>query len=205
MHVRVKICGIRDRATLECALQAGADAVGAVLAPSPRRVRLEEAAALFAPFRGRIVRVLVLGRTTARELARALACGEAECVQAEGAELPSGRVLPVERDGPDLVLRLGERARRHRRVLVEGGGSGRGMRPDWGRVADAAEAVRLQVPRFRLVLSGGLTPDALLEAIRRVRPYAVDVSSGVEGTAGVKDHGRVRAFLEAARHAERQA
>jgi phosphoribosylanthranilate isomerase len=199
VRVRVKICGIRDRGTLECAVLAGADAVGAVLAPSPRRVRLPEAVALFAHVPERVLRVLVLGQSTRLELAHALACREADLVQAEGSELPPGRMLPVERDGPDLALRLRERARRHRRVLVEGGESGRGMRPDWARVADAAQAVRAEVPGFRLVLSGGLTPDTVREAIRRVGPYAVDVCSGVERAPGIKDPARVRAFVEAVR------
>jgi len=66
-------------------------------------------------------------------------------------------------------------------------------------VADATDAVR--APGLRIVLSGGLTPDSVGAAIRQVRPYAVDVSSGVERTLGIKDPARVRAFVTAAREA----
>ena len=199
MRVRVKICGIRDRGTLECAVLAGADAVGAVLAPSPRRVRLPEAVALFAHVPERVLRVLVLGQSTRLELAHALACRAADLVQAEGSELPPGRMLPVERDGPDLALRLRERARRHPPPVPSPDACpGRFPLLPRGR-ADAAGAVRAEFPGFRLVLSGGLTPDTVREAIRRVGPYAVDVCSGVERAPGIKDPGRVRAFVEAVR------
>jgi len=201
----VKICGIRDRAGLACVLEAGADAVGCVLSPSPRRVALREAEELFAAIPPGILRILVLGRSTPLERARALACACADLVQAEGAALAARRFLPVERDGPDLAPRLCRRARHHALVLVEGAESGRGMRPDWARVADAAGAARAQVPGFGVVLSGGLTPDSVAGAIRQVRPYAVDVSSGVERAPGIKDAVRVQAFVLAVRGAEGSA
>jgi phosphoribosylanthranilate isomerase len=202
VRVRVKICGIRDRAGMACALEAGADAVGAVLAPSFRRIPLRDAQALFAEVPEAVLKVLVAGRATRLELARALACAGADLVQAEGASLPGQRVLPVERDGPDLPARLRARARQHSMVLVEGAVSGRGVRAEWARVADAADAVRTATVGFRLVLSGGLSPESVAGAIREVRPYAVDVSSGVERAPGVKDAARVRAFVLAARDTE---
>ena len=199
MGIRVKICGVRDAAGLACVLEAGADAVGCVLAPSPRRIALPEAAALLASIPDGILRVLVLGRSRGVARERALACAQADLVQLEGADLAGEKILPVERDGPDLEARLRRRARRHLLVLVEGAASGRGVRPDWARVADATDAVR--APGLRIVLSGGLTPDSVGAAIRQVRPYAVDVSSGVERTLGIKDPARVRAFVTAAREA----
>jgi phosphoribosylanthranilate isomerase len=73
---------------------------------------------------------------------------------------------------------------------VRRGGTGKAI--DWGRAAAAAQ-------RHRLVLAGGLTPLNVEEAIRTVRPYGVDVSSGVESAPGIKDSGKVSAFLENAR------
>lgn len=201
MGIRVKICGVRDAAGLACVLEAGADAVGCVLAPSPRRIALPEAAALLASIPEGILRVLVLGRSRGGARERALACAHADLVQLEGADLDGERILPVERDGPDLEARLHRQGCRHSLVLVEGAASGRGVRPDWARVADATDAVRTHVPSLRIVLSGGLTPDSVAEAIGQVRPYAVDVSSGVECAPGIKDPARVRAFVTAAREA----
>jgi phosphoribosylanthranilate isomerase len=77
----------------------------------------------------------------------------------------------------------------------EGEYGGTGQTFDW-ELALAAKA------HGRIILAGGLTPDNVAEAIRRVRPFAVDVSSGVEGsTKGIKDHGKIRAFIQAAKSA----
>ncbi|MDP2478901.1 MAG: phosphoribosylanthranilate isomerase [Candidatus Palauibacterales bacterium] len=87
-------------------------------------------------------------------------------------------------------------ALREEGILAAAGGPGRGQRGASPAVSPAA------VPQLpRLVLAGGLTPDNVAEAIRRVRPDAVDVSSGVEVRPGVKDPARVRAFVERARNA----
>jgi phosphoribosylanthranilate isomerase len=80
-------------------------------------------------------------------------------------------------------------------LLVEGRASGRGARADW------ALAARLAL-RTRVVLAGGLDAGNVAAAIRRVRPFGVDVSSGVESAPGVKDPGRIRAFVAAVRAAE---
>ena len=72
--------------------------------------------------------------------------------------------------------------------LIRHGGTGRTV--DWDRAAELAQ-------RRRIVLSGGLTPENAVEAIARVRPFGIDVSSGVEARPGIKDHGRLRALFEA--------
>ncbi|MCY3988977.1 MAG: hypothetical protein OXF94_10375, partial [Gammaproteobacteria bacterium] len=79
--------------------------------------------------------------------------------------------------------------------LFESAVSGQGLPPSWERAA-------LLARRAQVMLAGGLDPGNVGEAVRRVRPWGVDVSSGVESSAGVKDPGRVRAFIRAARQAD---
>ena len=102
------------------------------------------------------------------------------------------RLLPVLHDGPDLLTHLPVGAAT---VLLEAEGrGGRGVSPDRARAAALAR-------RVRLVLAGGLTPENVGAAIAAVRPYAVDVSSGVESSPGVKDPRRIAAFIAAVRRA----
>jgi phosphoribosylanthranilate isomerase len=108
------------------------------------------------------------------------------------------RVLPVLHDGEDTPEMTDSTAGEPSAVLLEAAGiGGRGIRPDWNRAARVAR-------RLPLVLAGGLTPENVGDAIRRVGPAAVDVSSGVESSPGVKDPERIRAFLAAA-HSHRTA
>ena len=205
MRVRVKICGITDPAGLESAVAAGADAVGFVLAESPRHVGIERARSLAAMLPPFVTRVAVLrnpGAGTIRDVAAAL---EPEWIQAEttpeleaalavsGPLAGGARLLRVVHDGDDLLARLPPRAET---LLLEAPGrGGRGVAPDWGRAMILAG-------RVRLVLAGGLTPENVGEAIRRVRPYGVDVASGVESAPGVKDRARMARFVAAVRRAE---
>jgi phosphoribosylanthranilate isomerase len=213
MSVRVKICGLTDEAALEAAVAAGVDALGFVLAPSPRQLSLSRARALLrlVPDRieqGRIERVAVFARATRAELERALALGF-DALQAEhGSDwppLPAGVfALPVLRDGPDLLARAAELppGPAHafpslRGALVVDGprGGGQGVRADVGR----ARALAAGRP---VVLAGGLDPSNVAAHIRAVRPWAVDTSSGVERVRGRKDPTLVHAFVRAVRAAE---
>lgn len=204
MRVRVKICGIRDEAGLEAACAAGADAVGFVLAPSPRRVSLGEARALLRLVPPGIERVAVFARATRAELAAALEL-DFDALQAEVDSdwplLPPERfALPVLRDGADLVTRA--RAAElpvpspHslRGALLVEGPAGGGL----GSAVDAARARRVAA-LLPLVLAGGLTSENVAARIRAVRPFAVDVSSGVERVRSHKDPARVHAFVRAVR------
>jgi len=208
VRTRIKICGVRTPGAVRAAVDAGADAVGFVFAESPRRISPEEATRLAARLPPFVSRVAVFRHPDARELADALRRFPADLVQAEpGPALAAARVggarwLPVLHDGPELLA-----ARPGREVvpgeddgpgfaLLEAAGrGGRGVRPDWERAAVLAR-------RLRLVLAGGLTPENVGEAILRVRPWAVDVSSGVESEPGVKDPGRIEAFAAAVRRAD---
>jgi len=200
MRVRVKICGVTDIAGAQAAVAAGADAVGFVFAQSARQVDLERALAITATIPPFVARVAVFRHPDPVEVLEVIGALRPDLVQTEIdaplLEALSGRIrlLPVVHDGPDLerdvayVLgALGDQTP----VLMEAAGpGGRGIAPDWERAAALAR-------RLPLVLAGGLRPDTVAAAITRVEPYALDVSSGVESTPGIKDPVLVAEFVDA--------
>ncbi|NIA25190.1 MAG: N-(5'-phosphoribosyl)anthranilate isomerase [Gammaproteobacteria bacterium] len=201
MRIHVKICGITDLRGATVAAEAGADSVGFVFASSLRQITPEEAARLARGLPKGIDRVAVFLRPTAAELARTLAVFDADAVQADHTylqELDGRRLLPVfretERVDAELDAYVGSTT--DRRLVYEGPRSGVGRTVDWTRAFGVAR-------RGQVTLAGGLHPDNVGEAIRTVRPFGVDVSSGVESKPGVKDPGRLRAFVEAVREAEK--
>lgn len=196
MRVFIKICGLRTAKALEAAVAAGVDAVGFVFAESPRRVTPRQASQLCAGLSPVVVRVAVMRQPDPAEW-QAVADGFApDWLQAEAADFARLAVderfgrLPVYRDDAVPAGALPEGP-----VLFESAVSGQGQRADWARAAELAG-------RCQLVLAGGLTPDNVGEAIAAVRPWGVDVSSGVESRRGVKDAGRIEAFVQAVREAE---
>lgn len=208
MRVRVKICGVRDECAIDAAVDAGADAVGFVFADSPRRIEPRLARELCRRLPAYVTRVAVMRLPTAREIAAVARDFRPDALQLEAEcrglvpEALCSRVLPVLHDAPDLVDEVedyretygGERAVVH----LEGPGrGGRGIGVDRERAAQAAR-------RCRLILAGGLTPDNVGEAIVHVRPFAVDVSSGVESSPGIKDPSLIEEFVAAVRAAERE-
>ncbi len=209
--VLVKICGLTSEEALEAAIAAGADALGFVLAPSPRRVSLARARELLRRVPRGIERVAVFGRATRAELEPALELDvdalQAECASSVLPPLAAPRFfLPVVRDGAGLLERLGRIPRvspgTGRRpslcgMLVLDGprGGGRGIPVALER---ARRAARLRP----LVLAGGLDPGNVAERVRAVRPSAVDASSGLEHAPGSKDPARIRAFVVAVRAVE---
>ncbi len=107
-------------------------------------------------------------------------------------ELGAVARMPVYRDTPALDVAA---VAREAQVLFEAARSGAGERADWDRAAALARSTRL-------MLAGGLDPENVRTAIETVQPWGVDVSSGVERERGVKDPGRIAAFLRAARETE---
>ena len=197
--MEVKICGIRDVDAARIAVEAGATAIGLVFAESPRRVEPVAAARIAAALPPDVAAVAVFRYPSRDDVLRVLAAVPVDFIQAErgaaalAAEETGVPLLPVLHDGPGLVESLP--ADESGPVLLEAAGrGGRGVRPDWSRAARLAE-------RCSLVLAGGLGPDNVADAIRRVGPAAVDVSSGVESRPGVKDAQRIRAFIREARAA----
>jgi phosphoribosylanthranilate isomerase len=192
----IKICGLRTREAIEAAADAGADAVGFVFhAASPRNLALELARDLRRAVPPGVERVAVFMHPSQALLDAALAAIEPDWVQTDAADLagldwPSGqRVLPVLRSGAAHAGPMPSRC------LFESASSGSGARADWAAAARAARTCEL-------VLAGGLDPANVGEAVRTVRPFGVDVSSGVEATRGVKDAVLIREFIRAARAAE---
>jgi phosphoribosylanthranilate isomerase len=206
----VKICGIRDVAGMEAAAAAGADLIGFVFfPPSPRAVTPEAAAALAAtgPGPGRVG--LFVDPTDA-ELDAVLAAVPLDIVQLHGEETPARCAEVRARCGRPVMKALGIAARSDLdeleryapvvdRFLLDAKAppgaplpGGNAAPFDWSVVAGA------EIPRPWL-LAGGLTPDNVAEAIRTAGAPGVDVSSGVERARGVKDPGRIAAFVRAAR------
>lgn len=194
----VKICGMTTPEAIDAAIAAGADAVGFVFAPSVRRIAPARAAQLAAPARGRARCVAVMQHPQPAELAAVLAEFRPDVLQTDiedyaTLDLPESlERLPVLRAGREAPAEL------PRRALYEGGISGAGEVTDWALAA--AQRAR----GIELVLAGGLTPDNVDSAVRAVRPFGVDVSSGVESAPGLKSAEKIARFVAAARVAGRE-
>lgn len=205
-RTRVKICGITSVADGLAAARHGADAIGLVFyPPSPRVVALEGARAIAESVPPFVARVAVFVNPAAREVEAVIRACRPDLLQFHGEEtaefcrgfgVPYLRALRVRR-GVDLLESLSPYADAagwlldaYRQELY--GGTGEAF--DWDLIPRG-----LARP---LVLSGGLDAENVGAAIRRVRPWAVDVSSGVEAAKGVKDERRIAAFMEAVRSAD---
>ena len=208
MRIRVKICGIIDPAAAVAASDMGADAVGFVFyPPSPRNLEPDAAADLARHLSPLVTRVAVFRSPKRREIIDVASRFHPHVIQVEPTadvvEAIPDRVslLPVFHDGPDVENEMAAFASPSGAaptiVLEAAGTGGRGLAPDWDRVAKIAKSTNL-------VLAGGLSPDNVGEAIRIVRPWAVDVSSGVESSPGIKDPKLIAAFVAAVREAERE-
>jgi phosphoribosylanthranilate isomerase len=205
MTVRVKICGLTNLNDALAAVEAGADAVGFVLyKESPRCISADQAQEIIRQLPPFVTTVgLFVNQPTHWVRVMAERSG-VDALQFQGDETPdyceafSQRAIKAirVRDRDSLAAMLEYRVRAF--VLDayrEGEYGGTGETFDWALAAEAKAY-------GRIILAGGLTPENVAEAIRRVRPFAVDVSSGVEGSVkGTKDHGKIRAFVQAAKNA----
>jgi len=203
MRTRVKICGITRPEDAEAAAAQGADAIGLVFyRPSPRYVTFERARQIALATPPFVATVAVFVNPTRDEVESAIGeCG-VTLLQFHGDETPgfcSGFSRPYIkaariRPGLDLLKYLSPHATARAWMLDafhEDLWGGTGGAFDWSLVPrDAAKPV---------ILSGGLTAANVADAVRRVRPYAVDVSTGVEVSKGVKDAAKIAAFIGAVR------
>jgi phosphoribosylanthranilate isomerase len=197
----IKICGITTPEAVAAALAARVDAIGFVFADSPRQLTLEDAVALAAPARGRVRCVAVTRQPSQRHLDDVLAVFSPDVLQTDAEDLRVLRVpkqlelLPVFRgwDPAQATPRV-RTGPLPARLLFEGLTSGSGTPCDWTMAQRVAR-------RTQLVLAGGLDADNVGTAIAAVRPFGVDVSSGVEERPGVKSPAEVVRFAAAARSA----
>ena len=197
----IKICGMTTPEAVAAALEARVDAIGFVFADSPRQLTLEDAVALAAPVRGRLRCVAVARHPSQRYLDDVLAVFNPDVLQTDvddvrALQLPKQlELLPVFRgwEAPQSTSR-GQPGPLPARLLFEGLRSGSGTPCDWTTARRVAR-------RTQLVLAGGLDATNVAEAINTVRPFGVDVSSGVEERPGVKSPAEVARFAAAARSA----
>ena len=209
MRVRTKICGITRPEDAHAAAASGADALGFVFwAPSPRAVTPAQAAAIIAALPPFVTAVGLFVDADDATIAAAVAAG-CNLLQFHGNESPAecarhGRpwmkAIRV-RAGVDLHAAARDYGAAGACALlldawVDGVPGGTGSRFDWSLIPHD-----LALP---VVLAGGLAPDNVGDAIRAVRPWAVDVSGGVEAGKGIKDHARVAAFIEGVRRVNEQ-
>src|ERR1700730_5173267 len=209
---RVKICGITNVEDARAACEAGVDAIGLNFYPrSPRWLSVEKAAALRAlvPSGAQVFGVFV--NAEAGEVAEIFRTVRLDVLQLHGDESPTtvaklARIAPVFkalRVGPDFSAVTFESYPDVSGFLFDAADAIPGQFGGTGRLADWG--VAQQVARsHRLILAGGLNAENVAAAILQVRPYGVDVASGVEASPGAKDHAQLLEFVREARRADQE-
>jgi len=192
----IKICGLRTPGAIEAAAQGGADAVGFVFhAGSPRNLEPAAARELQRAVPAGVERVAVFLRPSQALVDAVLEAIAPDWLQADAADLEMLRLPPGQRLLPVLRSGAATSAPMPARCLFESARSGAGEQADWTVAARMARTTQV-------VLAGGLNPANVAQAVRTVRPFGVDVSSGVERERGVKDEQLIREFIRAARESE---
>lgn len=195
----VKLCGLRTESDVAVAVETGADAVGFVLTTSPRQIDVDLAGRLVADVPDDVLTVAVVRGITATEAGEMALKTGVRALQLHGdypkeafdelADLPF-QLVRATALGPDTDVRTG--AFGEELLLIDSPVAGSGEQWDITRL-------REKRPTGRWVLAGGLDPETVGPAISVAGPWGVDVSSGIESSRGVKDHGRMREFVAAAR------
>lgn len=222
----IKICGTTTGDDALAAVEAGADAVGFVFAPSPRRIAPEAAQEIAAALPRRVDKVGVFSNESAERIERVARQVGLTIVQLHGDESPDfarrlfrgadGRaglrvfkavsVMP----GVEGVLRDFAAADAVDGILLDSAvlrvacmgqatelvRGGTGVSFDWKRASDFVPGI---AQRTRVILAGGLSPANVGDAVRILKPWGVDVCTGVEASPGAKDHDKIRAFVSAVR------
>jgi len=200
-QVKVKICGLMRVEDVECAVAAGVEAIGFVFTASPRRVSVQQAAKLSRFVPDHVLRVGLFLNQSRDEITQVLKVIRPDVLQFHGSEseqfclefgIPYLKAVAMkdeqsvpqaERDYPSAMGLLLDSHK-----VGKPGGSGKAF--DWSLP---------QAQNKQIWLAGGLHANNVSAAIRKVKPYAVDVSSGVEASPGIKDANRINAFLRAVR------
>jgi phosphoribosylanthranilate isomerase len=190
----IKICGITAEDAIAAALEARADAIGFIFAPSVRRLTPQQAARLAAPARGRL-NLIAVGLHPEQSLVdEIIAVLKPDALQTDLEDFEHLRLPDELTRLPVMRAEAWADGKAPPRFLFEGARSGSGEVSDWKSAARLAR-------QSELVLAGGLNADNVAAAIRAVSPYGVDVSSGVESAPGRKSTQKIMQFVAAARAA----
>lgn len=207
-RIRIKICGLTTEHAIQAAIQAGADYLGFVLAPSKRQLTIARAKQLLADIPPHIQTVAVYRHPETDLVHAALDHLSLHYHQSDHTDftttmqrVPNHQRLPVVRMDnafPQTLHAVAQGSATNNTppnlILVEGEHSGTGTTIDWSRLTPPHPA--------NIMLAGGLNPTNVASAIRIAQPHAVDVSSGVESQPAMKDPRLIRAFIHAARNAQ---
>ncbi len=222
----VKICGTTNLEDARSALDAGADAIGFVFAPSPRRIDAESAREIVSQLPRRVETIGVFLNETAERITEIVEHAGLNGVQLQGDESPefaaalfrdAGSVSRAQvRVFKGLTVAPGIETELRRftvspavdAILLDSADPSRGLRGGTGRTFNWDRAVDFLpgvAERTRVVLAGGLNPENVATAIRKLAPWGVDVCSGVERAPGRKDHEKVQRFIAVVRGLPRTA
>ena len=202
---KVKVCGLMESGHVKTAVEAGVDAIGFVFAPSRRRVTLDKAIELASLVPPSVLKIGVFVDASAEEIKRVYESVPLDYIQYHGNEsqefigkigLPSIKVLSVY-SNEDI-----KRAEKYEVDFILFDTPGKEFKGGSGETFDWRLLEDVGVPLNKLILAGGLNPGNVSEAIQRVKPYMVDVSSGVE-IDNRKDDDLIRDFISAVKNEER--
>ena len=203
-RVKIKICGLTRAEDVQAAVKAGADAIGFVFTASPRRISIDKAIELSAYVPGGVLRVGLFLNQDRSEIERVTASVPLDILQFHGSEteqecnrfkLPWLKAVAME--NAESVKVAEQDFPGAAGLLLDS--HSKGKRGGSGRLFDWSLSRTVEKPVW---LAGGLNAENVRRAIQIVRPYAVDVSSGVESEPGIKDPTRMKAFVKAVRQAE---
>jgi len=210
--VRVKICGITNIEDALAAIEAGANALGFVFAESPRKIDSDTALSIIKSLPVHIAAVGVFADQEPSDILQIMEKADLHFAQIHGGvdesfagalegvqwglirALRIGSIEDIEQAAEDSLIAVCDAILLDSRV--EGIVGGTGQTFNWELVIQARA---LGKP---VILAGGLTPENVEEAVRQTRPYAVDVSTGVEASPGKKDHAKIKEFIQNARKTE---
>jgi phosphoribosylanthranilate isomerase len=224
----IKICGITRLADFEYAVHQGADMIGFIFAESPRRLTRDQAMTFTELLKGmdvdRVPQCIgVFVNPSATEVAHTVATCRLQGAQiSRVADFGQLAAITEALAGVCYPVSQGQSAEACAHQINAWAEQGLLRAPFWlptlavdayhpdkaggtGNILDVALAKQLVANhgQYQIMVAGGLTPDNVGEMVRQVRPYAVDVSGGVEESPGKKDHGKIRAFIQAVREADR--